>query len=110
MKDIAAEDLPDLHDIVTKLVDEEEALIEAHLSALQVNTELLEEEGELLTRVQGDGVDYDIEEYSRELERLIDQKLALFTSLKSRVSTFREHLLMEEMAANNLVASKVSET
>jgi len=86
-------------DMVSKLVDMEEDILSTHLKAMQKNADLLTEEGELLSKVQGsDVVDYDIEEYATRLEEIISTKMEIFSDLKRKLSNFRKHLALEEVA------------
>ena len=58
-------------DVVSALVDEEEALLRAHLECIQLNAKLLSYEGKILSKVQGDEVvDYDIDEYAKALDEV----------------------------------------
>ena len=74
---VAAEDeqqsgeLLALHEAVDLLLEEEEQILDAHMTQIQENATLLTEEGRLLQSVQGqDVVDYDIDVYASKLEKV----------------------------------------
>mmetsp|Transcript_31595 Transcript_31595/g.50424 ORF Transcript_31595/g.50424 Transcript_31595/m.50424 type:complete len:658 (-) Transcript_31595:3760-5733(-) len=88
-------------DVVSALVDEEEALLSAHMKAIQKNADLLTEEGVLLSKVQGiDVVDYDIEEYAERLDGILTSKIAMFNNLHGLLKQFRRHLALEEVSSS----------
>ena len=88
------------HDVVAALVDEEEALLQAHMQAVQQNADLLTKEGELLANVQGqDVIDYDIDEYASKLDDILTKKLETFQNLHKMLKRFRKHLALEEVTS-----------
>eukprot|EP01041_Mallomonas_annulata_P005439 gene5439-10911_t len=92
--------LVELSRTVQGLFDEEEALLNTHMSVIQENAELLTEEGRLLQRIQGeDIIDYDIDTYAQRLDEILERKLALIVLLQKRLSVFREHLNQEQEAS-----------
>jgi len=101
----ASGDLLDFHEAVSMIVQEEETLLNAHMSAIQEHAELLTEEGALLTRVQGDDVvDYDIDNYAERLDAILTRKLKICTALQNRLGTFRAHLAAEEQASKRVMS------
>ena len=96
-------DVEKLHQAVNELIDEEERLLKSHMLAVQENADLLTEEGRLLATVQGeDVVDYDIDAYAKRLDEILDRKLVIFSSLKRRLTEFRQHLREEEVASKKV--------
>jgi len=90
----------EFHKIMDRIVEEEEALLAAHMSEIQENAHMLTEEGQLLSKVQGrDVVDYDIDGYASRLDALLRRKLATTKDLLARLTTFREHLQLEDEMA-----------
>lgn len=84
---------------VDKIVDEEEELRNKHLFYLKEAAQLLTEEGELISNVQGIGtVDYDIDEYVNRMERIIQRNLEIYEDLQRRMNRFKKHLKEEEEA------------
>lgn len=92
-----AEELAQFHRTVQSLFEEEENLLNFHMSVIQENAELLTEEGKLLQGVQCDGVvDYDIDNYASRLGTILDRKTYLIAMLKEKLGSFRAQLQQEE--------------
>ena len=89
-----SEELSELDQTVKYLLDEEEQLLNMHMSAIQENAELLTEEGQLLQSVQGK--DYDIDHYASRLGVILDRKAERAQSLRERLGSFRDLLQKEE--------------
>lgn len=65
-----------------RIVDEEEELRNKHLQYLKEAAQLLTEEGELISNVQGIGqIEYDIDEYVTRMEKIIKRNLDIYTDL-----------------------------
>ena len=95
----ARRSLPQIqHASVQALIDEEEQVLAAHLDSVRRNASYIQREGELLALVQGT-TDWDVEEYVRELESLLTEKIGLFSALRDKVVAFRQHLAMEADSA-----------
>lgn len=91
------QNLAELSRTVQGLFDEEEALLNTHMSVIQENAELLTEEGRLLQHIQGeDVVDYDIDAYAARLDEILERKQELIVLLQNKLKTFRAHLHNEE--------------
>lgn len=85
------------HETAGVILDEEEDLLNAHMSAIQENAELLSEEGQLLAEVQNrDAVEYDIDSYASKLQQLLNKKIHTTHKLLKQLAQFREHLKLEE--------------
>lgn len=77
-------------DIVRLLVDLEEELLDKHMKAIQRNADLLTEEGVLISKVHGaEEVDYDFEDYARNLEQVLDTKEKLVKDLRAALDKYR---------------------
>jgi kinesin family protein 2/24 len=95
--------LLDYHLVESDLIEEEENLLNAHMTAIQEGAELLTEEGQLLAKVQGRGVvDYDIDEYANRLHELLARKLDTTKRLLHRLNKFRQQLVLEEQVSQRL--------
>ncbi|KAL7464037.1 hypothetical protein ACHAXS_004376 [Conticribra weissflogii] len=70
--------------------DEEEHLLNMHMSVIQEKAELLTKESQLLNTVQGDSID--MEEYATQLEDILNRKTELVLSLQEKLGSFREQL------------------
>merc|ERR1712048_1112053 len=92
-----SEDLAELNETVQNLFEEEESLLNLHMSVIQENADLLTEEGRLLQSVQGgDLADYDIGQYASQLCNILDRKTHLISLLRDKLNTFRQSLRREE--------------
>ena len=101
--DEADDNVVDLHNLVTALMDEEEELLNKHMATIQTSADQLTEEGLLLSKVQGDGVvDYDIEGYASRMDEILADKIKMYTDLHDLVKKFRKHLEMEEKTSSRI--------
>ncbi|GMI34520.1 hypothetical protein TeGR_g10034 [Tetraparma gracilis] len=85
----------ELHRTVEQIFEDEEALLNMHMSIIQENAELLTAEGKLLQQVQGNE-DYNIDQYANQLEQILERKSELIATLGGKLSKFRESLAREE--------------
>jgi len=90
----------DFHDAVADLMEEEEKLVEAHRNAIECSREELGKEAALLNKMES--VDNDVEEYARELDQMLEAKIARLTALRANVQGFRKKLLVEETASKQI--------
>ena len=101
----SVEEIAQLHRTVQNLFEEEESLLNFHMSVIQQNAELLTEEGKLLQEVQSDSVvDYDIDNYASKLGTILDRKSDMINDLKKKLSSFRQQLQREEELSKKVVA------
>lgn len=84
--------------VVQTLYEEQEALLNTHMTAIQENAELLTEEGAMLAAIQDDANgDYaDLEQYVSRLEEILAQKAQTISTLRRQLATFRQHCEGEE--------------
>ncbi|XP_072301568.1 kinesin-like protein KIF2A [Eucyclogobius newberryi] len=87
------EELFTFHDAVPQLVEMEEQVIEDHRVILQESIRILEDEEALLEMTEN--VDYNLESYAVQLEKLTDQKIDSLMKFREKVKIFRS-LLHEE--------------
>jgi len=100
-----ADEVAQFHRTVKSLFEEEEALLNLHMSIIQENAELLTEEGKLLQGVQGDGIiDYDIDHYASRLGSILDRKAYLIGLLKEKLTSFHSQLEREEELSKKVVS------
>jgi hypothetical protein len=59
---------------------------------------MLTEEGELITNIKGigDQEDFQMDEYTSRLEKIINKKIALYTDLKKKIETYKLHVKEED--------------
>lgn len=89
--------LSEIDQTVQELFEEEERLLNLHMTSIHENAELLTEEGALLRSVQGE--DYDMDQYATRLGEILDRKTVLIHALQDRLGSFRELLKKEEELA-----------
>lgn len=88
------EQLSEIDQTVKELFEQEEKLLNIHMTSIHENAELLTEEGGLLQSVQGE--DYDIDQYASRLGEILDRKTELIHALQHRLGSFKELLRKEE--------------
>lgn len=88
------------HRTVQDVFDEEEDLLNLHMSVIQENAELLTEEGRLLQQIQGEN--NDIDAYAARLDTILQRKQELITVLKGKLDHFRSSLQREEKESQRL--------
>lgn len=96
----------ELHRTVQDLFEEEESLLNLHMSIIQENAELLIEEGRLLQQIQQQGDEHDLEPdydtYALRLDQILEKKQELINVLQTKLKAFRQKLIQEEMASKAL--------
>jgi len=95
------DDLYNFHEAVSLLMESEEQVIDEHKTSMEENYNYLEEEKKLIERIEND-VDCDVEEYVHRLDMILMEKIEKFTSLREKVSQFKEQLFEEEKASKNV--------
>lgn len=100
-KNSGSDDLYNFHEAVSLLMETEEQVIDEHKSSMEENYSLLEEEKKLVDRIEND-VDCDMEEYVHRLDLILMEKIEKFTTLREKVSKFKEQLFEEEKASRNI--------
>lgn len=88
------------HRTVQDVFDEEEDLLNLHMSVIQENAELLTEEGRLLQQIQGEN--NDIDAYAARLDTILQRKQELITVLRGKLDHFRSSLQREERESQRL--------
>jgi kinesin family protein 2/24 len=95
---VGDDDEAELRRVVQSLFEQEENLLNFHMSTkIQENAELLTEEGKMLQNVQREGAtqdDYD--EYAARLGCILERKTMLIAMLEDRMASFRAQLKKEE--------------
>lgn len=97
------EELDQFHKKVEHLLEKEEELLTLHVSAIKEDAQILTVEGDIIDKVQGERViDYDIDSYVKELERLIYRKLSVYKHLHEKLTDFKKCLSEEEEESHNI--------
>ena len=88
------------HKTVQDIFDEEEDLLNLHMSVIQENAELLTEEGRLLQQIQGEN--NDIDAYAARLDQILTRKQELIDILRQKLDNFRKSLQREEIYSKQI--------
>lgn len=100
-------DMLNFHEKVELIMEEEEKLLSCHVNAIKEDARILTEEGRLISQVQGEGVvDYDIDEYVKQMEQLVKHKVQIYTQLAKRLSNFKKYLNEEEQVSHTITRNK----
>lgn len=92
-----SDDELELRRTVQILFEQEEQLLNTHMNSIQINAELLTEEGKMLQTVQRHEIsEDDIESYVSRLTEILDNKAQLIEALADKMDTFRINLKKEE--------------
>ncbi|XP_059485969.1 kinesin-like protein KIF2A isoform X2 [Neocloeon triangulifer] len=94
-------DLITFHQAVSQLQIMEDELLESHARLAEESEKWLELDRRFLTHTAE--VDYDQEEYSQQLQELIEEKMAALHQLKDKVIAFRKQLTAEEQLSQRMV-------
>jgi hypothetical protein len=75
---------------VNKIVNDEVNLVSVHMGVIKEDASLLTEEGDLVSNVKGVGdVDYEMDAYIIDLERIIAKKIKMYKKLKTKIEILR---------------------
>ena len=88
------------HRTVQDVFEEEEDLLNLHMTVIQENAELLTEEGRLLQQIQGEN--NDIDAYAARLDAILQRKQELITVLRGKLEHFRGSLQREERESRRI--------
>jgi kinesin family protein 2/24 len=94
------EEIHAFHRTVQDLFEEEEDILNLHMSVIQENAELLTEEGRLLQQIQGEN--NDIDSYAARLDQILQRKQELIDIMKRKLDSFRRILQREETYSKQL--------
>jgi len=77
---------------VAKILQQEEMILNTHMSNIQENADLLTKEGELLAVVQRPGrTASDLEQYATALEEILEKKEDMIIGLRKQMADFKEN-------------------
>ena len=75
------------------------------MNVIKNDAKMLTEEGELITKIKGIGVqteDFTMDEYLIQLEKMVDKKISMYSNLKGKLDIYKKHIKEEdEMRKNN---------
>ena len=86
-----------LRQTVASIVEQEESILNMHMSNIQENADLLTREGEMLAKVQRpDRTPFDAESYATALEAILEQKEDMILSLRKEMEVYKENCRKEQ--------------
>lgn len=87
------------HEKVDNIMDEQDELRNKHLEYLKEAAQLLTQEGELISGLQGIGGDEtDIDDYVNRMEGIVARNLEIYTDMQKQLLRFKKLLTEEEEA------------
>lgn len=93
----------ELRRTVQTLFEQEEEILNLHMSNIQENADLLTQEGKMLQIVQKENVtEAEMEEYVAELEKILDRKEDLILAHQMKLEEFQNELSKEEKLSKNV--------
>ncbi len=72
----------------------EQEIVNSHMQIIKDDARLLTEEGDLISNIKGVGEDIELEmeDYTKSLELIIDQKLLIYSELKKKLQNYNQKL------------------
>jgi hypothetical protein len=94
------------HEKVDNIIDEQDELRNKHLEYLKEAAQLLTQEGELISSLQGNGEneETDIDDYVNRMESIVARNLEIYSDMQQQLFRFKK-LLKEEEEAHQKVRS-----
>ena len=92
------------HHLTAKLVEDEDDIINYHMNIIKEDARLLSQEGDLITNIKGVGKeeDFKMDEYIAGLDKIIEQKLKLYTNMRGKVEKYKQHIKEEDVLRKKL--------
>ena len=91
------------HEKVDNIMDEQDELRNNHLEYLKEAAQLLTQEGELISNLQGlGGEDTDIDDYVSRMEGIVARNLEIYSDMQQQLLRFKSLLSEEEEAHKNV--------
>jgi kinesin family protein 2/24 len=92
------------HHLTAKLVEDEDDIINYHMNIIKEDARLLSQEGDLITNIKGVGKeeDFKMDEYIAGLDKIIEQKLKLYTNMRGKVEKYKQHIKEEDVLRQKL--------
>lgn len=88
---------------MAEVLEQGEKVEAEHAACLQFERDMLLEEDRLLEDINS--VDYDVEDYARRLQEIVQAKIEKLNALQESVTDFRAHLRQEEEIAKKVSSS-----
>ena len=91
--------------LTNQIVEDEDDIVNTHMTVIKSDAKMLTEEGELITKIKGIGgqtEDFTMDEYLIQLEEMVDKKISMYSNLKGKLDIYKKHIKEEdEMRKNN---------
>ena len=92
------------HHLTAKLVEDEDDIINYHMTIIKEDARLLSQEGDLITNIKGVGKeeDFKMDEYISGLDKIIEQKLKFYNNMRGKVDKYKKHIKEEDVLRQKL--------
>ena len=87
------------HKLTDMIIQDEDDIITTHMEVIKQDAKLLTEEGKLISLIKGIGAEeekIEIDEYINRLERVLDQKINIYSGLQNKIDIYKDHLKQED--------------
>lgn len=98
------DELLSFHAILSHMQELEEELVDEHKSTSELTSVWVDEDRKLLKMTEQ--VDCDMELYARQLNSVLDKRIAMLTKLREKVTNFRQDLDTEESISRKIKVKK----
>ena len=95
-KTIPSDDFVNFHEKVSDIIDLHDEMLAMHLNIIREDAQLLTKESEEISKAQDEDMDYDIDEYVENIEKIVKKKLFLYKQLSGKIKQFKKTLKEEE--------------
>uniref|UniRef100_A0A0B6ZWP8 Kinesin-like protein n=1 Tax=Arion vulgaris TaxID=1028688 RepID=A0A0B6ZWP8_9EUPU len=94
------EELLTFHQALNKMQEMEEVLVDEYKAYLEESQKWIQEDKRLVKMT--DNVEYDVEEFAKQLDAYLARRHQAITSLREKVATFRHEIQEEETLSKNI--------
>ncbi|XP_059162531.1 kinesin-like protein KIF2A isoform X2 [Physella acuta] len=100
------EELLTFHQALNKMQEMEEVLVDEYKAYLEESQKWIQEDKRLVKMT--DNVEYDVEEFAKQLDSYLARRHQAITSLREKVATFRQEIQEEETLSKNIKCAGVN--
>jgi len=86
------------HDLCSTILMEEESIVESHRSEIEINMSHTRKEMTLLKSIDMNQIN--IDDYVKQLEEILTNKISSISQLKLKIESFKKHLIQKEQLSN----------
>ena len=94
-----SDDFIKYHKLTDTIIQDEDDIITTHMEVIKQDAKLLTEEGKLISLIKGIGTEeekIEVDEYISRLEKVLDQKINLYSGLQDKIIIYKDHLKQED--------------